>query len=94
MAKIPHFKSEKEEVAFWDKHSATEFLNELKEVKLKFPKPRKRPISLWMEEGRIEALKHLAAAKGIGYLTLVRMWVVEKLNAETRHKETFAQRAR
>ena len=86
MAKIPNFKSEKDEAAFWDKHSATEFLDELEEVKVKFPKPQKRPISLWMEEGRIEALKHLAAGKGIGYLTLVRMWVVERLNEESRHK--------
>ena len=92
MAKIPHFKTEKEEVAFWDKHSATEFLDELEEVKVKFPKPQKRPISLWMEEGRIEALKHLAATKGLGYLTLARMWVVERLNEETRRKEPVAHR--
>ena len=86
MAKIPKFKFEKDEAAFWDKHTAVEFLDELEEVKTEFPKPRKRPISLWMEEGRIQALKHIAGSKGIGYLTLVRMWVVERLNSEAAQK--------
>lgn len=33
MSKIPKFKSEEEEVKFWDEHELTEFLDEFKEVK-------------------------------------------------------------
>lgn len=82
-SKIPKFKSFEEEAKFWDTHDTTELLDELSEVKnVKFPKPHKRLISVRMDDVQIRSLKKIATTKGIGYLTLMRMWIVERLSRE------------
>lgn len=80
MKKIPKFKSEKEEADFWATHDTTDYLSETKEVKVKFTRPSKRLVSLRLDEKSIKELKKLAQGKGIGYLELIRMWVLENLN--------------
>ena len=88
-SKIPKFKSEGEEARFWDTHDTTRFLDEFKPVKnIKFIKTPKRLISMRLDDGQINALKQIAAAKGIGYLTLIRMWLMERLFQE--HKLSHA----
>jgi predicted DNA binding CopG/RHH family protein len=79
MKKIPKFRSEKEEADFWASHDSTDFLGETKEVKIKFVRPKKKLVSLRLDEKTIKELKKLAQKKGIGYLELVRMWVLENL---------------
>ncbi len=82
---IPKFKSETDEAKFWATHDVTDFSHDLKEVRnIKFTKPRKRLVSLRMEDGTIESLKEIAATKGLGYLTLLRLWVNERLSRESR----------
>ncbi len=84
-SKIHKFKSYEEEAKFWDTHDTTEFLDELREVKnIKFPKLRKKLISVRMDDSQIKPLKEIASAKGIGYLTLIRMWIAERLSKERR----------
>ncbi len=80
MRKIPKFKSEKEEADFWATHDSVDYLSDTKEVKVKFTRPRKRLVSLRLDEKTIKKLKRLAESKGIGYLELVRMWVLENLD--------------
>lgn len=82
MSKLPKFKTEEETARFWDIHSAIDFLDELEKVEAKFPKPKKRPVPIYLDEGRIELLKQIASVLGIGYITLMRMWVVQRLNQE------------
>ena len=80
---IPKFRTEEEEAKFWDRHSVTDFMHELNVVKnVKFPKPRKRLISVRVDEPLINSLKAVATSKGIGYLTLIRMWLMERLSKE------------
>ena len=80
---IPKFKSEREEAKFWKNHSITEFEDDLVETKnIRFPKPRKRLISLRVDDDMIASLKKTAAQKGLGYLTLIRMWIAERLSKE------------
>jgi predicted DNA binding CopG/RHH family protein len=82
---IPKFKNEDEEAKFWDTHSVTDYLHELKEVhNVKFPKPRKRLVSMRLDYNQINSLKQVAASKGIGYLTLIRLWIYERLSKERR----------
>ncbi|MDP2941818.1 MAG: BrnA antitoxin family protein [Candidatus Omnitrophota bacterium] len=86
---IPKFKSEAEEARFWDTHSVTDFMHELKVVKnVKFPRPRKRLISVRVDEPLINSLKAVAQTKGIGYLTLIRMWLMERISREHRFATT------
>lgn len=80
MKKIPKFKTEKEEADFWAKHDSSDYLNETKEVTVKFIRPKKKLVSLRLNEKTIEELKKIAENKGIGYLQLIRMWVLENLN--------------
>ena len=77
-SKIPKFSSYKEEAKFWDTHDSTEFFEELKPIKAQFPKPRMKLISMRLPAPEIDGLKRIAQQKGIGYLTLIRMWVTEK----------------
>lgn len=84
MPKIPEFQSEQEESDFWDTHSATEFFDETTPVDVQFvdARPRKTLISLRMDPETIAELKRVAHARGIGYQTLIRMWVLERLAQE------------
>jgi predicted DNA binding CopG/RHH family protein len=78
MKKIPKFKSEKEEAVFWSTHDSTEYESE--ETKVKFARPKKKLVSLRLDDKTIHQLKKIAESKGIGYLQLVRMWVLENLS--------------
>jgi len=80
MRKIPKFKSEKEEADFWATHDSVDYLSGTKEVNVKFTRPRKKLVSLRLDEKTIKKLKRIAESKGIGYLELVRMWVLENLD--------------
>lgn len=83
-SRLPKFKSLEEEARFWDTHESTEFLEGFRPAKLGFPKPRRRLVSMRLPESEITALKRVAARKGLGYLTLTRMWVTERLFRELR----------
>lgn len=83
--KIPQFKTEQEEANFWDSHDSTDFLDETEAVNVIFvdARPAMKQISLRLDPSVIDKLKSLAVGKGIGYQTLIRMWVMERLGQET-----------
>ncbi len=95
LAEIPQFKSEKEESEFWDTHSIAKIWNQLEVSDITLSKPlktkinarrkAKKLISLRLETEQIEFLKMVAEKKGVGYLTLIRMWVSERLSAENKN---------
>ncbi len=84
MAKIPKFASEQEESEFWDTHEISDFLDDAEPVDVQFvdARPRKTLISLRLDLETITALKRIAHRRGIGYQTLIRMWVLERLAQE------------
>ena len=84
MSKLPKFATEQEESSFWDTHDSTEFLDDTEPVEVTFvdARPRKKQISLRLDAKAIDALKAIARRKGIGYQTLIRMWVMERLAQE------------
>lgn len=90
MRRIPKFKSLEEERKFWNTHSITDFLDELKPVKVEFAKPKKKLISIRLETPQIESLKQIASRKGLGYLSLIRYWISERLSKE--HRPHLAHR--
>lgn len=45
-------------------------------------RPPKKQMSLRLDPDAIEQLKAIAARKGIGYQTLIRIWVMEQLAQE------------
>ncbi len=86
MAKTPQFASEQEESDFWDTHSSVDYMDDMVEVDVRFvdARPRKEQISLRLDRETITRLKAVAQQRGIGYQTLIRMWVMERLNQEAR----------
>ncbi len=81
--KIPGFRSEAEEASFWNTHDSTEYLAETKEVKgVRFTRSKKKLVSLRLDEKTVAQIKQVAEHKGIGYLPLLRLWVMEKLHEE------------
>ena len=84
MAKIPEFASLEEESEFWDTHDFTDYLDDTTEVDVTIidARPRKAQISLRLDPQTITRLKTVAARRGVGYQTLIRMWVMERLNQE------------
>jgi predicted DNA binding CopG/RHH family protein len=82
--KIPTFKTEQEEAEFWDIHDSTEYLDDTEPINTFFidSRPPKKQISLRLDEMAIKKLKVVAQDKGIGYQTMIRMWVMERLQEE------------
>jgi len=81
-SKIPKFKNEDEEFEFWSMHDSTELFSETEEVtqKLEVSKTRKKRITMLLEPKLKAQLQKIAEEKGIGYQTLIQMWLKEKVN--------------
>ena len=88
-------KTEKEEASFWDTHSPLDYPDEFSEVKDPFEfapgllkkaarsrEERKRQLTLRMGQRQIDLAKVIAKYKGLGYQTLMRIWVVEGIRQE------------
>jgi predicted DNA binding CopG/RHH family protein len=85
MARIPEFKNRQEEREFWDTHDAADYFDDTEEVEIEVIDTRpKTLISLRLHSKTIDQLKSLAARRGIGYQTMIRMWVMERLEEEAR----------
>jgi predicted DNA binding CopG/RHH family protein len=78
---VPQFANAQEEADFWDMHDSTTYLGATEPVAVTFvdARPTKQQISLRLEPAVIEQLKKIARTKGVGYQTMIRMWVMERL---------------
>jgi len=88
--RIPKFKDEDEEFEFWSTRDSTEFFSETEEVneRLEVSKTRKKRITMLLEPKLKAQLQKIAEEKGIGYQTLIQMWLKEKVNEEIRSSIT------
>lgn len=82
--KIPKFKSENEERAFWAKRDSTDFMDWSKAKRAKFPdlKPSTRTISLRLPQMLIDELKILAHKRDIPYQSLLKSFLTERVREE------------
>ena len=82
-SRIPRFRSEAEEAGFWDTHDSTDFLDELRPAKVIFPRPKpKMLVSIRIAKPEVALLRRIATRKGLGYGSLIRMWLTERLLTE------------
>jgi predicted DNA binding CopG/RHH family protein len=86
LKKIPEFKSENEEFEFWSTHDSTEYIDYPRAKRVLFSnlKPSTRTISLRLPESLIEHLKLLANKRDIPYQSLLKMFLIEKVEEELR----------
>jgi predicted DNA binding CopG/RHH family protein len=85
---IPKFKSEDEERKFWAEEDTTEYIDWSQSRKTKFPnlKPSLRSISIRLPESLIERYKTLANKRDVPYQSLMKVFLTEKLEAETKKR--------
>jgi predicted DNA binding CopG/RHH family protein len=94
---VPEFQNEHEEHEFWGSHSLSEELLETFEPRSErsnlppprertITRPRKGSVSVRMENDLVNRLKALAAVKGIGYQTLLRQFVADRVYEEEKRE--------
>ncbi len=91
--KIPKFKSEDQERAFWTNHDSSEHIDWSKGKRAVFPnlKPSTKTISLRLPESMLEELKLLANKRDVPYQSLLKMFLAERIEHEiSRHQPTTA----
>ena len=87
-SKLPDFNlmTWEEEAQWWDTHDITDYLDELEPANVKFDlkKPKEETVVLRLHKGVKHSLVQLARTKGLNISSLLRMWVMEKL--QTNHR--------
>lgn len=94
---VPSFASEREEQEWWDGHTLSEEMLETFEPRSErdllppprgetVTRPRKAPVSVRMEKDLVNRLRALAAVKGIGYQTLMRQFVADRVYEEEKRE--------
>jgi len=81
---IPKFKSEDEEIEFWDTHDSTEYLDWSKAEKTIFPnlKPSTESISLRLPSPLLARIKQLANSQDVPYQSLMKVYLSERVDKE------------
>ncbi len=80
-SRIPAFTSREEEALWWDTHDITDYLDELAPAHVTFDlgEPKEETVVLRLQRGVKESLIRVARRKGLNVSSLLRMWVMEKL---------------
>ncbi|MCC7168674.1 MAG: BrnA antitoxin family protein [Rhodospirillales bacterium] len=81
--KLPRFKSEAQERAFWESHDSAPYVDWQKAERARFPnlKPSTTAISLRLPIGLLERIKMAANKRDVPYQSLIKMWLAEKIDA-------------
>ena len=88
---IPTFRSDREERAFWARHSVEKFAKDLKDLEIEIRPPRTEQIALRLQKEDLKVLRSLAAARGVGHTTLART-VLEGWLASSQSKRKATRR--
>ena len=98
-ATLPAFRTIDDVVEFFDTHDAAPYLDQLesgpeeialhptlkaKIVRRARERLKKRLLTLRLEGRQIEEARRIAAEKGMGYLTLMRVWIQEGIQRDRR----------
>lgn len=78
---IPKFASVQEEARFWDTHNATDYFDQMEDVKVKFAlkSSKAESVTIRLQPEIKRRLVKTAKKWGVSSSTLLRMWTVEKL---------------
>ncbi len=84
--KIPEFKSESEERAFWETHDSSDYVDWNKAQSASFPnlKPSTKTISLRLPETLLDHIKIEANRRDMPYQSLIKAWLMEDVKKNRR----------
>jgi predicted DNA binding CopG/RHH family protein len=82
--KIPHFRNEDEERAFWSKHDSTDYVEWSKAEEKSFPelRPTLKSISLRLPESLLQRIRTLANKMDVPYQSLMKVFLTERVEKE------------
>ena len=79
---IPAFNSYEEEAAFWDTHDFTDFQQETTPVTVQSTRGLSANVQVRFDPETDHELEALARERGMKKATLIRMWILERLNQD------------
>jgi predicted DNA binding CopG/RHH family protein len=82
MKKVPKFKTEAEEIKFWETHSIADYWDELEEGKDIFKRPKLTPVTLKFDPLVLKKIQMLARKRGISYNAYIRYLVAKSVEKE------------
>jgi|TARA_B100001971_G_C18133884_1_gene506425 predicted DNA binding CopG/RHH family protein len=84
LKKIPKFKSEAQERAFWEKHDSSDYVdwNKAKTASLPNLKPSTKTISLRLPETLLDRIKVAANKRDMLYQSLIKAWLMEDVDQD------------
>lgn len=92
---LPHFKSEEEEIRFWDEHHPADYFTEpAPDVIVRLRRGRKRMVSVRIDEGLQEDLKALAEKHDVRYQRLMRELLRQAVANLKRNEKATSVRSR
>lgn len=79
--RIPEFKSEAEERAFWEKHDSTDYVDWSKATTAVLPnlKPSTTTISLRLPDALLDRIKVEANKRDMPYQSLIKAWLAQDI---------------
>lgn len=86
LKKIPNFKNEDAEREFWATHDSTDYIDWSKAKRAVFPNLKRstETISLRLPESLLARIKELANKKDVPYQSLMKMFISERINQESK----------
>ncbi|MBT3501126.1 MAG: hypothetical protein HN464_02215 [Candidatus Marinimicrobia bacterium] len=86
LKKIPVFKTEEEERLFWQTHDSIDYIDWDKSEPVIFShlKPTTKTISLRLPEYLLESLRTIANKRDIPYQSLLKLFLKERVDKETK----------
>ena len=84
LKKIPDFKDEDEERAFWASADSAEYINWKISKQVVFPnlKPSTKTISLRLPEDLLDEIKMVANKRDVPYQSLIKIFLKERIDYE------------
>lgn len=82
LKKMPEFKTEAEEIAFWETHDSSDYVDWSQAKKASFPKlkPSTKTISLRLPEDLLDRIKIEANKRDMPYQSLIKSWLADDVN--------------
>jgi predicted DNA binding CopG/RHH family protein len=87
--KLPKFKTEAEEKNFWEKHSISDYWEDLSESDDTFSRPRLTPVTLKFDPLVLKKIKMLARKRGISYNAYIRYLLAKSVEEDMPHKSSI-----
>jgi len=82
LKRVPRFRNEREERAFWETHDSADYVDWSKAQRATFPnlKPSTTAISLRLPLSLLDRIKVEANKRDVPYQSLIKTWLAEKVS--------------